>query len=158
MGKQINFYLNEQVQNAFLEFLLQSHFTFLDAHGEEIKEPQRNAVFIMYLFKQSYGTFFMHADNQSRLEVLKSPVIEFCKSCIKEDQKEIYRGRLWVANRYYDEAGNVVEKDKELIKDYQRLVRWIKKNVPYQEVEEYGKEYISDEIIILLSQGFHLTL
>lgn len=158
MGRQINFYVSKQVQNAFFDFLQQNHFTFLDVNAEEIKEPQRNDIFMMYLFKQSYGTVLMHTDVSKRVDVWKSPVIEFCKSHIEEKEKKVYRGRLWVANRYYDEAGNIVEKDIEFMKDYQRLVRWIKKNVPYKEIEGYGKAYISDEIMELYNQKFKLTL
>ena len=47
------------------------------------------------------------------------------------------------------------------LRDYQMLVRWIKKNVSCQEVKkgEYLiKEYASDELVILQDEGFILTL
>ena len=68
---------------------------------------------------------------------------------------------IWIANQYNDEDGRQIKKDDLFLRDYQMLVRWIKKNVSYQEVKkgEYLiKEYASDELVILQDEGFILTL
>ena len=36
MGKQINFYMSENVQNQFIDFLISNNFLFLDNEGNKI--------------------------------------------------------------------------------------------------------------------------
>ena len=71
------------------------------------------------------------------------------------------RGRLWIADWYYDDEGNLVKKEGILVKDYQILIRWIKKHVPYQEIKkgEYlVSEYVNDELKKMQEKGFVLTI
>lgn len=103
----------------------------------------------------------MCQDNKARIDILKSPVIEFSKTIIKAEQKKILRGRLWISDQYYGEEGNLIKKEKVFVKDYQMLRRWIKKYIPYQEIKkgEYlVKEYINDELKELQDGGFALTI
>jgi adenine-specific DNA methylase len=74
--------------------------------------------------------------------------------------KTIVRGRLWVTS--YDFRDENADK-KLFMKDYNMLVRWIKKNVPYQDVpcETYTgihlyKSYADDNIVKLAYQGMKL--
>lgn len=67
---------------------------------------------------------------------------------------------MWIATQYYNE-NEIIKKEGIVIKDYQRLARWIKKNVPYQNIrigKYYVKEYASDELVALQDDGFDLTL
>ena len=60
---------------------------------------------------------------------------------------------------YYNETGEKIKKEEMLTKDYHKLVRWIKKNVPYQEFYNgkfVEKDYINNEIIQLQKEGFIL--
>lgn len=71
------------------------------------------------------------------------------------------RGRLWLSHQYYDDVGKKIEKGELLLKDYQLLVRWVKKNVPYQKIRKgnyYVNEYANNEMIDLQNEGFVLTL
>jgi len=165
MGKQINFYMSKDVEAEFIEYLKQNNFIFLhidfknnkiiDTHGET------NNSSALYLFKEVYGDIIMQEGVLSRLNTIKSPVIELRRTIIKEDKKMIHRGRIWVSNQYYDELGIIIKKNPQLIQDYNLLVRWIKKHVPYQEIkkEEHSvKEYVNDEMKQLGEKGFKLII
>ena len=69
------------------------------------------------------------------------------------DQKTILRGRFWVEAYIWGEDG-WKEKPEQLLKDYQSLVRVVKKYVSKQDVKygaRYVKEYADEEAIKLLS-------
>lgn len=161
MGKQINFYMSETVQDQFLEYLKQEKFQFLDNSSNKIDKPGIRDVFGMYLYKPEYGETILHSEGRVELDSIKSPVIEYSKTIIKEEYRKVLRGRLWICTQYYAEDGSLTQKPEQLLKEYQRLVRWIKKNVPYQEIKTgnaYIKEYVSDEMKQLQEDEFRLTL
>ncbi len=69
--------------------------------------------------------------------------------------------KLWISDQYYDEGGILIKKDSVFVKDYKMLTRWIKKNIPYQEIKKgefMVKEYVNDEMIELQDKGFCLSL
>ena len=71
------------------------------------------------------------------------------------------QGRIWISDRYFDENGALIKKDMSFVTDYQMLMRWVKKHVPYQEIKkgEYLiKEYVNDELKDLQEDGFKLTM
>lgn len=161
MGKQINFYMSEVIQNRFIEYLCHNHFIFLDKNSAIIDEPKSNNILGGYLYKHDYGNIIMRQDINDYMDSIKSPVIQFGKTIIKEEKHRILRGRLWVEDKYYDEEGKLLIKERELLKDYQMLVRWVKKNVPYQKIaldEYFTKEYVNDELIELQGKGFALMI
>lgn len=52
-------------------------------------------------------------------------------------------------------------KDTQIIKDYQEMVKWIKKNISYQEVGGQGnvkKVYISNTLFSFLEAGYQLIV
>lgn len=161
MGKQINFYMSKSVQESFIEFLLKNQFAFLDKSASLVKQDNSDNIESVYLYKANYGNIIMREEGAVGIDVIKSPVIQFRKTIIKEEKKAILRGRLWMASQYYAEDGIVIKKNDLLLKDYQLLVRWIKKNIPFQKIEK-GKhsvnEYISNELKNLQDEGFILTL
>lgn len=161
MGKQINFYICESIQNSFIEYLQDNQFEFLDWNAGVVNQPSSMDVFGLYLYKSNYGELVMQPGNGASMNILNSPVIEFSKTIIKTEQKRILRGRLWIATQYVDEEGNWVKKSELFVKDYQKLNRWIKKHVPYQEIrkgEYLVKEYVNDELKELQEKGFVLTM
>lgn len=161
MGKQINFYMSEHIQEEFIEYLKQNQFKFLNSSADIVNQLSSSSIFSAYLYKPDYGQIVMCQDNKARIDILKSPVIEFSKTIIKAEQKKILRGRLWISDQYYGEEGNLIKKEKVFVKDYQMLRRWIKKYIPYQEIKkgEYlVKEYINDELKELQDGGFALTI
>ena len=165
MGKQINFYMSKDVEDEFIEYLKQNNFIFLITDFESNKiintYGKTDNSSKLYLFKEVYGDITMQEGVLSRLNTIKSPVIEFRRTIIKEDKKKILRGRIWVSNQYYDDYGTIIKKNPQLIQDYNSLVRWIKKHVPYQEIkkDEYSvKEYVNDEMKQLGEEGFTLAI
>lgn len=59
MGKQINFYMSENIQTSFVEYLQQNQFIFLDYNAQIVEEPFSTNVYRLYLYKQNYGQLFM---------------------------------------------------------------------------------------------------
>jgi len=157
--------MSKDVEDEFIEYLKQNNFIFLitdfesnkiiDTHGKTDNSSK------LYLFKEVYGDITMQEGVLSRLNTIKSPIIEFRRTIIKEDKKKILRGKIWVSNQYYDDYGTIIKKNPQLIQDYNSLVRWIKKHVPYQEIkkDEYSvKEYVNDKMKQLGEEGFILTI
>jgi len=166
LGRQINFYMSKEVENEFFKFLKKENFEFLIRDNKnnvltrlyEIKYSEFNQNYA-YLYKPEYGEYFIEEEPFVDIEPITSPVIEFIRTYINNDEKTITRGRIWIETKYYDSSGELVEKNAEFIKDYNRLVRWIKKNVPFREIiqEDYvEKEYANDEIVELVNQGYRL--
>ena len=54
MGKQINFYMSENIQTSFVEYLQQNQFIFLDYNAQIVEEPFSTNVYRLYLYKQNY--------------------------------------------------------------------------------------------------------
>jgi len=156
MGRQINFYMSEKVQTEFIEFLEQNNFLYVDYYVDKTVHPSCKDEYMVYLYKEAYGELVKKFDD-TVYDNSHGPVIEYSKTLIREDKKTITRGRLWMTDWYFDEAGNKVKKNELLTKDYEKLVRWIKKHVPYQVYNHKGymlKEYINDEVIELQKQGY----
>ena len=156
MGRQINFYMSEQIQAEFIAFLEQENFLYVDYYVDKTVHPASKDVYSVYLYKEAYGKLVKKFDDKV-YDSSNGPLIEFSKTMMKEEEKKIIRGRLWMTDWYYDETGNKVKKNELLIKDYEKLVRWLKKHIPYQEYNQKGyilKEYINDEVIELQKQGY----
>lgn len=161
MGRQINFYMSENTQAMFINYLEQNQFKLLDNNAKIIKCATSNNVFGMYLYKQSYGGIIMRQDNRGIIDSIKSPVIQFVKTIIKEEYKKVLRGRMWITDKYNDNNGILIEKDVNLIREYNKLNHWIKRNVPYQEIKKGNfivKEYVNDDVKELQKKGFSLSL
>ena len=156
MGRQINFYMSEEVQAEFIDFLKQNGFVYFDSRENKVENIADKKYYAVYLYKESYGEFCGKKNNRN-INDYDDPIIQFCKTLINPEAKTLTRGRLWMTDWYFNEAGNKVKKSELLTKDYEKLVRWVKKHVPYQEYEQKGyilKEYISDEVIELQKQGY----
>lgn len=161
MGRQINFYMSNDVQERFIDFLNKNEFVFVDCNASMINDILDDSKRDIYLYKQDYGNIIMSQNNKSNIDSLKSPIIEYIKTIIKEEQQTVLRGRLWIETKFYNEKGEVINKEESVLKDYQMLVRWIKKNVPYQQIKKkdhYIKGYINDELKELQERGFRFTL
>lgn len=58
------------------------------------------------------------------IDVFNSPIIEFCKTRIKENR--ILRGRLWISD-YYKSYNSQIQQSKNYVMEYNNLTKWIKK-------------------------------
>mgnify|MGYP002875499010 FL=1 len=155
MGKQINFYMSENVQNQFIDFLISNNFLFLDNEGNKIDFQNLCSYNDYYLYKNEFG--YLLTKNNS-IDVLNSPIIEFCKTRVKENR--ILRGRLWISDQYYKSNNAQTQQSKNYIMEYNMLAKWIKKNVPYQNIKKgefFVKEYTNDELIQMEKTGYIFT-
>jgi len=159
--------MSEEIDNKFFEFLKEEKFRFLFHDYEnnslvrlyETKYSDFNQKYLYFLYKPEYGEYFIKEGPIVRIDQITSPVIEFIRTSIVHDEKIIRRGGIWIETKHYDSSGELVEKKAELVKDYNRLVRWIKKNVPFRGVPKGDyivKEYANDEIMELVKQGYRL--
>ena len=161
MGRQINFYMSKTVQQQFITYLEDNGFVFLDHYSRIMSISVLENMYNMFLYKCDYGDIVMKCDVSGIMDIIKAPVIEFNRTIVKEEQKKIIRGRIWLSHQYYDDDGNIVKKSHEIVKDYEKMTRWIKKNVPYQEIKKGKyliKEYANDEIIDLQNQGYECSI
>lgn len=150
--------MDAETQNNFIDFLEKEEFVMLDNKNKMINEPQNKNMYGFYLYKIRYGNVFFRQDNI--IDSIKSPVIQFSKTIVKDEIKKIKRGRLWMQDSFSKE-GVFVRKDETFIKDYNKIVRWIKKNVPYQEVDKEGfvvREYVNNKVKLLHEEGYSLTI
>lgn len=166
MGRQINFYIEKELEDKFMQKIFEDGFVVVAEDLENKKLVKFNElsevnpqIHILYLYKENYGQIITDKEYEYRLDCLRSPVIEFTKTLIKYEKKIIIRGRLWVESKFYDKNGVVVNKDSRLISEYNLLAKWVKKNVPYQDIlkgDYIVKEYITNRIKELSNCGFKL--
>lgn len=89
MGRQINFYMSKSIQEAFIDYLCQNNFLFLDKNATYIDKINSDSIFILYLYKHNYGNIMIRQDCIKHIDSLKSPIIQFKKTIIKESKKEV---------------------------------------------------------------------
>ena len=161
MGKQINFYIGEITQNSFIQYLQENEFLFWDKRQNVIQDLFEKSVSVLYLYKPNYGEMIMHKDYRDTIDIIKSPLIQFNKTLIKEDKKKIIRGRIWIEDKFYSDDGDCIKKDKVFVDDYMLLMKWIKKNAPLQEIpkgEHFVKEHVSSDLNDYLENGFIFSI
>lgn len=160
MGRQINFYMGPETERSFFAFLREKGYKIIHFDMEQRKEVEitdtnniSDMKWFLALYKQSYGEL-VFKDNSWGADIIdfdETPAIEFTRTKIWEDEEKMYRGRLWFSS-YIDFRDE--ETCKLFVKEYNQLVRWIKKNVPRQEYCYYGKLY--KEIKERIKKGYKL--
>jgi hypothetical protein len=140
MGRQINFYLTDSDQEAIVSDLVN---TFgIEAIVPPCHEEPRFGVNAMEIVRWKMGehnpVIFKKDDfpklryrfvggvvNGFFVDTDTSPVIEFFR-CVTFGN-EISRGRFYYIAKFYDEAGNLVEKSPEFIAFAKRAFNTVKK-------------------------------
>jgi hypothetical protein len=165
VGKQINFYLDDDTEQKFIEFILTSSDATMLLDGKPIDLDTLYTPFSerrwyqIHIYKSHFGKLIIDELPMGRLEVnsLYSPVIEYSRTAINFDKKQILRGRIWVEMKYWNENAVLVEKNRDLEKWYGTLNRWIKKNVvKVEEIINGFKyvDYVSPTLLKLKDEGF----
>ena len=168
MGKQINFLMDLHTENLFKEIILQEgEILFEGANSEPISiivlpdEFSSNDWFSVYLYKKEFGELILDKlpNGKQFIDTIKSPVIEFIRTVVRDDESEVSRGRLWYEKQYYDDEGKLIHKSEHLNFWYNSLCKWIKKNLPKTELyihsEKYN-EHISSGIKELIQKGYEI--
>jgi hypothetical protein len=166
MGKQINFFMGLELERLFTEFiLLEGEILFKGDHPKPFPINYLPAPFSingwsqLFLYKSEFGELsFLQLDNgEFSIDRISSPVIEFSRTVINKEEKEIYRGRLWLEMKFWNEKGEFLEKCSTLNTWYMSLNKWIKKHLPKTEFTVGGsvlREYVDPAIKELAEIGY----
>jgi hypothetical protein len=158
MGKQIEFIIDDKLEQSFYEYLLSEDFIFYvrnDNNFDEIKAfPQPLSIDFWYsiiLYKRNFGeiTIKETKNNIRYIDKLVSPIIEYSRCVISENNKTISKCRLWVELSYYNDNKCLINKSKDLDNAFNVLSKWVKNNLTKKEIKSNGnvyKLYISDVI------------
>ncbi|MDO5151300.1 MAG: hypothetical protein Q4D76_18215 [Oscillospiraceae bacterium] len=169
MGKQINFFIDRETEERFLIYIRKNGVAIFEGNNnnpqvvDELPVPfSGKGCFKIYLYKTNNGDLKLKKLSTGRecIDSIESPVIEFSRTIIREDTKEVTKGRLWVETKYYNDNGELVIKNGMLEEWYKDLCKWIKKNAPRIEVSNNGKNhnvYITKQVLQLLEQGYKLV-
>ena len=141
MGRQIRFYALPRDEQALLEFVHRDPdvvilgVPFLEREPRIIDTlPSIESVELGWTEVLLWNTRFPFAGDYVQIRNTNlwqpnksdAPVIEFSRSCIR-DEERLLRGRLW-AEMYRLENEKMVHKGKEFEKWYDRLARWIRRH------------------------------
>ena len=166
MGRQIIFYIEKELQDEFIQFAFGQGFVLI-AQDHEIQQfvkckqlsdikPLYNG---LYFYKEIYGPYYNTKWSNYHMNDVESPVIQFSRNAVNHEKKQVSQGRIWMQPKYYNVQGEIIEKDSQLTKDYNILVKYIKKCIPYRGIKlgnRIYKEYVSDYIMKLYEEGYHL--
>jgi hypothetical protein len=167
MGKQINFYMDMETEKRFLLYIKENGVLIYEGNNEKptvidsLPDPfSGKGWFKVYLYN-NIGSLKLKRLSTGReiIDCIESPVIEFTRTVIREDSKEISKGRLWIETKYYSDDGDLIIKDDLLEEWFKLLSKWIKKNIPKKEFFNNGKlykEYISESILSYLKCDYKL--
>lgn len=166
MGRQVEFMMDKNMEKRFWDFLLSIKglkILFKSSTGIiEIKElPEYGVPFGLglHIYMDELGELKISTNNY--VDFIISPVIEFRRSVTNEKEKRVSRGRVYVQLDYWDN-GILVKKNEGLKKLYEKLVRWIRKNIPKIEIEygDYkGKEHATQIVKSLIEEeGYNKPL
>ena len=140
MGRQINFYMNKKIEEQFIEFIRKQQFDIVDPMGNIVSDYKNT--WRLFLYNPKYGQL-IYVDSNKIVDYNNIPVIEFQRTYI--DASKMREGRLYISSyiKFTDE-----ETKKLFIKDYNALVRFIRKKIPYQQPFDGGtKRYICDDLV-----------
>lgn len=165
MGRQINFYMSKQVEREFFNFLCQKGYGIL---YEDYKEKRICKVtsydeldesnWLIFLYKETYGSLQYIDGEDGKIDKLSTPIIEWCRTLVKEKERMVKRGRIWMSG--WIEFENL-EIEIQLKKDFDSMVRWIRKMVPRQEYNINGytlKDYINNDIKDYINLGYKCSV
>ncbi|MBE5943174.1 MAG: hypothetical protein E7264_11645 [Lachnospiraceae bacterium] len=165
MGRQINFYMSEAVEREFFEIICSNGYkilyrNFIDERIEKIVsyDDVNRKKWLLVLYKDSYGSIIYNDEKKIEINRNYSPVIEWCRTILDSDEKVVRQGRIWISSWIEFEDFAIEEQFK---KDYNSLVRWIKKKVPKQEYMKKGHtltRYMNEELKIYEDQGYKFTI
>ena len=168
MGKQINFYIHKELELEFFNYLKKNNYILFIKKNIRPTNLEFNFIEINFENIKVYGDIYI-CTKESWTDIVKTcinnpdkyiydilyefDVIEFSRSFIRKENKEIDQGRLYYITYYYDKNGELIHKNKNLDKLYNKLCRWIR-NVPRTEIQINNigqKHYISQPLIELIN-------
>jgi hypothetical protein len=148
MGKQVNFYMTQEDERDFVEFVRSDRNVGILTYTSPINAlplveelPNRNEHF-------GGHTFLWDMDNSPRpvqeyiptqkyylVDEINSEVIEFSRSNINEGR--LVRGRIWAEMVVWNTEGTMRPKSESFQKWFDRLANWIKRHGERNKFGEY---------------------
>ena len=188
MGKQINYYVDENSYKQVVEKALSMGFVVLyeecvggkPGHWEyeyHWYDTMPNFPFneTHYFFNPALGSFRNTLDNKEYLtwEEIKerklflgcmfAPMIEASCSLVSDKDKFMVSNRLYIRSDYYDSQDLLVKQSEAFLKQYDSLVRTIKKLAPRRKIpclppyqDCVRNEYMTDYMFKLHQNGYEI--
>ena len=175
MGRQWQFAMDESDEKLFMQYLKENGYVVYWSGNDGIPkainclpEPFSEKWLNVYIYHSAFGDMkFTRYAYDEKLKIEKyfvdptvAPVIEFGRTVVWHEKKQIRSGRIWMQMKYWNENDKYVSKSENLEKGYKDIKKWITKNLPkMEELNEKGKiEKIamSKELIRLFQEeGYH---
>ena len=150
MGTQINFYMTENDEREFMEFLRRDHEVgvlqdrtatpepAILAELPDLRSPWGFSVWLWHAGISSPPKLrFVAAQNHYCLDPMPNEVVEFSRS--RMDEGRLVRGRLWTEFVGWDRRGPSVtfRKSDAFKKWFNRLSGWIKRRATVDSAGDY---------------------
>ena len=118
--------------------------------------------FKVYLYQKRFGELHLEELDSGRKYINPhlSPVIEFSRTVIRNNPKEISRGRLWVENKYYNDREELINKSKNLDEWYSQLSEWIKMRMSKKLIvtpQKKYNEYTTRSLKEMVENGYRIV-
>lgn len=161
MGLQINFYIDNKLQQEFVNYIYECGHKIMDCMSTDNKlnifDSFDEVVDIgrpLYIFDPAdLNNIFIKPWGQ--IDPLNSHIIELIPTSSDSTDKTISQGRIWLEKYVYINQEKQL-KSQSLADLYNDLCKWIKKNTKYILIGQ-RKQYVSNDIIELLSEGYVLS-
>lgn len=161
MGVQINFYMDNELQREFIKYIYECGYKIMDCMSTDNKlNVYYNFDEVVYIDRPLYilnpndlNNIFIKSWGQ--IDPLNSNIIEFTNTSVCGTNMKISQGRIWI-EKYVYVNGEKNLKSQSLIDLYCNLRKWIKKNTKYTLIGQ-SKQYVTDEIINLITEGYTLN-
>lgn len=168
MGKQIYYWIGYEDFLKIAQVVLDNNCVILKMENGKLEIGNSLDFITKSINRYYFLPLDLNIDLNNGLDLFKlrqqCKVIEAGYSAILHEKKEIIRNRIYVGTGYYDK-GEYIYRDDSLTRNYNKLVRIVKKIAPFTEltdkimslkkddylqtVEYKHKEYVSNECLKL---------
>jgi hypothetical protein len=150
MGKQVNFYMTEEDEREFLEFVHSDRnvavFMGVQQTAEiavldELPTSDTSGWFQLWLWDRDHSPTpvlrYVQQQGHYCVDRFESEVIEFDRSIL--DEGRLVRGRIWAEMNgwRHDDPASVIKKSEAFSKWFDRLGNWIKRRSTRDSVGDF---------------------
>ncbi|MCM1183968.1 MAG: hypothetical protein NC337_11400 [Roseburia sp.] len=172
MGKQFHFAMDETDENLFMKYLRENRYAIYMKHTHKMPEitqqlpsPLADGGLTLYIYHPAWGEmkFSNYVHDGKKINFIDptiAPVIEFGRTIVRHEKRQICSGRIWMQMKYWNENEEFVSKSENLDKGYKIIKNWITKNLQKMNFEYANgtreKCIISKELVKLFEEeGYH---
>lgn len=133
MGKQFRFIMDEKDERLFFEYLQLENQVYIELPFQnpvQIKTFPEGIWILYYIYNESLGKldYKEYTEGKFRIDSIISPVIEFSQTIVREEDRQIQRGGIFLEMKYWQD-GQLIQKNELLSKIYKQFVNWIKEHL-----------------------------